>query len=81
MTITDPRRIATAPFGRTGHASSRVIFGGAALGSLSDQAAAPLLQLVDAYGINHLDTAASYGDSELRLGVEPLFAREQLEWI
>ncbi len=44
-----------------------MIFGGAALGSLSDEAAAPLLELVDAYGVNHLDTAASYGGSELRL--------------
>lgn len=67
MTTSPPRRVPTAPFGRTGHESSRVIFGGAALGSLTDEQSAPLLELLDAYGVNHLDTAASYGDSELRL--------------
>jgi aryl-alcohol dehydrogenase-like predicted oxidoreductase len=60
--------IATAPFGRTGHQSTRVIFGAAALGSLrQERADAVLQQLLDA-GINHLDTAASYGESELRIG-------------
>ena len=60
--------IATAPFGRTGHESTRVIFGAAALGSLrQERADAVLAQLLDA-GINHLDTAASYGESELRIG-------------
>src|SRR5580658_6951216 len=57
-----------APFGRTGHNSSRVIFGAAALGSMrqerADQVLATLLEL----GVNHIDTAASYGDSELRIG-------------
>lgn len=67
MTTNPPRAVPTAPFGRTGHDSSRVIFGGAALGSLTDEQAAPLLELLDTYGVNHLDTAASYGDSELRL--------------
>jgi aryl-alcohol dehydrogenase-like predicted oxidoreductase len=56
-----------APFGRTGHNSSRVIFGAAALGSMrqerADQVLATLLEL----GVNHIDTAASYGDSELRI--------------
>lgn len=60
--------IATARFGRTGHASTRVIFGAAALGGLrQERADAILQQLLDA-GINHLDTAAMYGDSELRIG-------------
>lgn len=60
--------IATAPFGRTGHDSTRVIFGAAALGGMrQDRADAVLQQLLDA-GINHLDTAAMYGDSELRIG-------------
>ncbi|MGK2948413.1 MAG: aldo/keto reductase [Acidimicrobiales bacterium] len=58
----------TAPFGSTGHRSSRVIFGAAALGGMrQDRADAVLQQLLDA-GVNHLDTAASYGDSELRIG-------------
>jgi aryl-alcohol dehydrogenase-like predicted oxidoreductase len=54
-------------FGRTGHASSRVIFGAAALGRMRQERADQLLSLLDEFGVNHLDTAASYGDSELRL--------------
>lgn len=55
------------PFGRTGHRSSRVIFGAAALGAMSqDRADATLAQAMEA-GINHIDTAYSYGESELRL--------------
>ena len=60
--------IATAPFGRTGHASSRVIFGAAAMGGMRQDRADELLQLLLANGVNHLDTAASYGESELRIG-------------
>jgi aryl-alcohol dehydrogenase-like predicted oxidoreductase len=56
-----------APFGKTGHRSSRVIFGAAALGSMRQERADELLVLLDEFGINHLDTAADYGDSELRL--------------
>ena len=59
--------LATAPFGRTGHHSSRVIFGAAALGSMSQDRADAIIELVSAAGVNHFDTAASYGDSELRL--------------
>ena len=54
-------------FGRTGHLSSRVIFGAAALSSIDQETADTLLPLLDAYGVNHLDTAASYGEAELRL--------------
>ena len=56
-----------APFGRTGHQSSRVIFGAAALGSMGQERADVVLAEVTAAGVNHIDTAASYGDSELRL--------------
>ncbi len=57
-----------APFGATGHVSTRVIFGAAALGGMrQDKADAVLGQLLEA-GVNHLDTAADYGDSELRIG-------------
>jgi aryl-alcohol dehydrogenase-like predicted oxidoreductase len=59
--------IATAPFGSTGHESTRTIFGAAALGSLTQAEADPTLELLLEHGINHIDTAASYGDSELRL--------------
>ena len=53
-----------APFGRTGHDSSRLIFGAAALGSMSQERADATLAAVDAAGINHIDTAAAYGASE-----------------
>lgn len=55
------------PFGRTGHHSSRVIFGAAALGGMKQARADTTLELLDEFGLNHIDTAARYGDSELRL--------------
>ncbi len=55
------------PFGSTGHISSRLIFGAAALGSCRQEVADRVLAQVTAAGINHIDTAAGYGDSELRL--------------
>ena len=62
--------ITQAPFGRTGHASSRVIFGGAGLlrRKWGQEWAEGVLDQVVAAGVNHLDTAASYGDSELLMG-------------
>src|SRR5260370_42043287 len=59
--------IERAEFGRTGHPTSRVIFGAAALGRMSQERADPLLDVLLEFGVNHLDTAAAYGDSELRL--------------
>ena len=59
--------IPRVPFGRTGHESRRTIFGGAALSRASEADADRALELVTRYRVNHLDTAASYGDSELRL--------------
>jgi aryl-alcohol dehydrogenase-like predicted oxidoreductase len=56
------------PFGRTGHESSRVIFGGAALGDVSQPVADRALDVLLEHGVNHLDVAASYGDAELRIG-------------
>jgi aryl-alcohol dehydrogenase-like predicted oxidoreductase len=55
------------PFGRTGHESSRVIFGAACLWSMPQARADELLEVLLTHGVNHLDTAAGYGDSELRL--------------
>jgi aryl-alcohol dehydrogenase-like predicted oxidoreductase len=60
--------IAKKPFGRTGHHSTRVIFGAAALGSATQDEADRTLEVLLSHGINHIDTAASYGDAELRLG-------------
>lgn len=59
--------IPTLAFGRTGHVSTRAIFGAAAFSRVSQADADRTLEVVDRYGINHIDTAASYGDSELRL--------------
>jgi len=56
------------PFGRTGHLSSRIVFGAAALGRVTQDEANRALDLCLEYGINHIDTAANYGESELRIG-------------
>ena len=60
--------IATQPFGRTGHQSTRAIFGAAALSRVDQAAADRALETLLESGVNHIDTAASYGDSELRIG-------------
>jgi aryl-alcohol dehydrogenase-like predicted oxidoreductase len=57
----------TRPFGSTGHDSTCTIFGAAAFFHASQEEADRTLELVLEHGINHIDTAASYGDSELRL--------------
>ena len=62
-------------FGRTGHMSSAVIFGGAALSQVDQGTADGVLELLFEYGVNHLDTAPGYGDSELRIG--PWMARHR----
>jgi len=67
--------IARAPFGSTGHESSRTIFGAAALGSVSQAEADDALETLLEFDVNHIDTAASYGDSELRLA--PWLARDR----
>jgi len=59
--------IATLPFGRTGHESTRTIFGAAALGRVTQDEADRTLDVLLRYGVNHIDVAASYGDAELRL--------------
>jgi aryl-alcohol dehydrogenase-like predicted oxidoreductase len=59
--------IEQAPFGRTGHQSTRVIFGAAALGRMSQERADATMEIVLEFGVNHIDTAAAYGDAELRL--------------
>lgn len=59
--------IGQAPFGATGHQSSRVVFGAAALSRVSKADADRTLDLLLEHGINHIDVAASYGDAELRV--------------
>ena len=55
------------PFGRTGHDSTRILFGAAALGAMRQDRADQILELLLEFGVNHIDTAATYGDSELRI--------------
>ena len=62
------KMIAKMNFGNTGHESTRIIFGAAALGSVTQAEADQTLEVLLQYGINHIDTAASYGESELRIG-------------
>ena len=66
--------IAKAEFGRTGHQSTRIVFGAAALSSVSQDVADQTLDLLLEHGVNHIDTAASYGESELR--IKPWLKRE-----
>lgn len=57
------------PFGRTGHESTRTIFGAAAFmyDSVTRADVDRALALVERYGVNHIDTAAGYGESEVWL--------------
>jgi aryl-alcohol dehydrogenase-like predicted oxidoreductase len=63
------------PFGRTGHASTVTLFGAAALARCSQDDADRALETLLRYGVNHIDTASRYGDSELRIG--PWMARHR----
>lgn len=60
--------IAKAPFGKTGHDSTRTLFGAAALSDVTQAEADRTMERILDHGINHIDVAASYGDAELRLG-------------
>ena len=62
-------------FGRTGHLSTRTLFGAAAFSEVSQAEADRTMEVLYQYGVNHIDTAASYGDAELRLG--PWIARQR----
>jgi len=66
------------PFGRTGHQSTATLFGAAALARASQDDADRALQTLLRYGVNHIDTAARYGDSELRIG--PWMARHRQDF-
>jgi aryl-alcohol dehydrogenase-like predicted oxidoreductase len=66
--------IPLAPFGRTGHQSTRILFGAAALSQVTQEVADRTLDLLLQHGINHIDVAASYGDAELR--IKPWLQRE-----
>ena len=74
----ETRMIERRPFGRTEHQSSVTLFGGAALARASQAEADRTLELLLRYGVNHIDTAARYGDSELRIG--PWMARHRKDF-
>jgi len=59
--------IPRAPFGATGHRSSRAIFGAAGLASVPKRDADRTLDVLLEHGVNHIDVAAGYGDAELRI--------------
>ncbi len=60
--------IETLAFGKTGHESTRTIFGAAAFMRVDQRTADQTLDVLLQHGINHIDVAASYGDAEDRLG-------------
>src|SRR3977135_412191 len=66
--------IPVGAFGRTGHESSRTLFGAASLSRVTQDVADRTLEVLLRYGVNHIDTAASYGDAELR--IRPWLKRE-----
>src|SRR6202165_220426 len=66
--------IPAARFGRTGHQSTRVLFGAAALSDVSQDVADRTLDVLLEHGINHIDVAASSGDAEPR--IKPWLKRE-----
>ena len=57
-------------FGRTGHMSTRVLFGAASLSSVQPHEAEATLKVLMQFGVNHIDVAASYGkgEAEKRVG-------------
>jgi len=59
--------IAKRKFGSTGHMSTATIFGAYAVAHCSQTEADEVLKLLQKYGINHIDTARSYGESEVRI--------------
>lgn len=59
--------IPTLPFGGTGFQSTRILFGAAAIALMKPARVERTLAMLERYGVNHIDTAASYGDSELNM--------------
>jgi len=73
MLIRDPSEgthemLPTLEFGNTGHRSTRVVFGAAALLESDERKSAHTLDLLLRHGVNHIDAAASYGDAEIWVG-------------
>jgi aryl-alcohol dehydrogenase-like predicted oxidoreductase len=60
--------IPTLNFGRTGHVSTRTIFGAVAFAEASQGDVDGTMDLLVEYGVNHVDVAATYGEAERVLG-------------
>src|SRR5690554_926314 len=61
------------PIGRIGYEGSVIMFGAASLGNVTQEEANDSISLALKHGVNHFDTAASYGDAELRMA--PLISK------
>lgn len=72
-----PARIEKTPFGSTGHISTRVLFGAAALSEVTEADAARTLGVLTEYGINHIDVASSYGDGVAESRIAPWLAENR----
>lgn len=64
--------------GRIGHSTSVLVYGAAALGDVTQEVADASLEQALAAGINHFDTAASYGQAEERMGPTVARVRDQV---
>jgi aryl-alcohol dehydrogenase-like predicted oxidoreductase len=64
--------------GHIGHMSSVLMYGGAAIGDVRQDVADASIRQALVAGINHFDTAAAYGESEVRLGVWMPRIRDQI---
>ena len=56
------------PFGRTGHTSTRIIFGAAAFWKCTPAIGERTLAMLLEHSISHIDVAASYGEAEDHVG-------------
>jgi aryl-alcohol dehydrogenase-like predicted oxidoreductase len=54
--------------GKTGHMSSILTLGGAAIGNITQAEADRAIEMAMEHGINHIDVAPAYGEAELRIG-------------
>ena len=69
-----------SPFGRTTHPSTRLLLGAAAFSDVTQAEADATMDVALSYGINHVDTAASYGEAEARIAeLERALGRKTLE--
>ncbi len=65
----DCQMIARQAFGRTGHTSSRIIFGAYALSNATQADAERILEILLEHGVNHIDTAPMYGNAGRLIGL------------